>query len=616
MFDAKDNVSEGQGTPSVDPQLKGVGDYSDFTSANQAYRSVDPSNRADQSRVVGAAAYSRDNYAAVKHASTSAYEAVDPKAAKKDAKRAAKQAKKDEKLAAKQAKKNAKKGISSAEPLEGEYGQAYARVAPLDPSKAGAVDAEPQEYGATSQYLQNMQGDAYLASHKAARKKKKRRRVAMIALAVVGVLLLGGAGAAFAYMQSLNASLQEGVDDDLLNSLTVSDSPSNPFYMLLIGVDKSQDREEGGVFDGSWRTDSMILTRIDPQNKKVTMISIHRDTQVTIPGYGQQKINAAYTFGGPAGAVKAVSDLAGVPISHYAEIDFDAFEEVVDQLGGVEVDVPYEINDDRAGGHVDAGQQVLSGEEALILCRSRHTYDKYATDGDRMRAANQRMVLTAIMKKLMASDIGTLTNTVSTLAKYITTDMDVATLVGLAQTMNGMDVSQDLYTAMEPTTSKYVNDTWWEEVDQTAWMEMMRRVDQGLSPTEEDVVDQATGVTVATAGDGGKASSSSSSDSASSDSSSVTFDFSGKTIAVRNGSTIDGAAGDAAGKLTSLDAEIDVGNANNKNFATTLVIYHDDANADGAQVIANTLGQGQVRKNDGSYLTKGDFLVIIGSDCN
>jgi phosphoesterase RecJ-like protein len=59
-----------------------------------------------------------------------------------------------------------------------------------------------------------------------------------------------------------------------------------------------------------------------------------------------------------------------------------------------------------------------------------------------------------------------------------------------------------------------------------------------------------------------------------------------------------------------------LGNANNKNFATTLVIYHDDANADGAQVIANTLGQGQVRKNDGSYLTKGDFLVIIGSDWN
>ena len=66
--------------------------------------------------------------------------------------------------------------------------------------------------------------------------------------------------------------------------------------------------------------------------------------------------------------------MAGVPISHYAEINFDGFEEVVDALGGVEVDVPMEINDDEAGGHVDAGVQTLSGEEALILCPVSYTH--------------------------------------------------------------------------------------------------------------------------------------------------------------------------------------------------------------------------------------------------
>ena len=77
------------------------------------------------------------------------------------------------------------------------------------------------------------------------------------------------------------------------------------------------------------------------------MVSIYRDTMVELPGYGKQKINAAYAFGGPSLAVKTVSKLAGVPIHHYAEIDFNGFEDVVNALGGVEVDVPMAIDDPR-----------------------------------------------------------------------------------------------------------------------------------------------------------------------------------------------------------------------------------------------------------------------------
>ena len=168
--------------------------------------------------------------------------------------------------------------------------------------------------------------------------------------------------------------------------------------MLLIGADKSQDRDESGEY---WRFNtepSMILARVDPKEKEVTLISIPRDTQVDIPGHGTQKINAAYAFGGASLAVDTVSELAGVPISHYAEIDFDGFKAVVDALGGIEVDVPMEINDDMAGGHVDAGLQTLNGEQALILCRSRHNYDDIG-NGDAIRAANQRLVLLPSWKK-------------------------------------------------------------------------------------------------------------------------------------------------------------------------------------------------------------------------
>lgn len=126
--------------------------------------------------------------------------------------------------------------------------------------------------------------------------------------------------------------------------------------------------------------------------------------------------------------------------------------------------------------------------------------------GDRYRAANQRLVLAAIANKVLASDPATMASTVEALSRYVTTDFDVTEIVSLAQNLRGMDMENDLYTAMEPTTSEYINETWYERLDETAWKEMMSRVDQGSPPTEEDEVDQATGTVLASAGDGGSAS--------------------------------------------------------------------------------------------------------------
>lgn len=169
--------------------------------------------------------------------------------------------------------------------------------------------------------------------------------------------------------------------------------------------------------------------------------------------------------------------------------------------GGVEVDVPMEINDDEAGGHVDAGEQTLSGEEALILCRSRHSYDEYG-DGDRYRAANQRLVLGAIAKKILSADPATMANTISALSQYITTDFKVGDIVALATSMQGIDPSKDIYSAMEPTISEYKNDTWYEQLDVAAWNTMMGRVREGLPPTEVDEVDELNGTVLASVGDG------------------------------------------------------------------------------------------------------------------
>ena len=320
---------------------------------------------------------------------------------------------------------------------------------------------------------------------------KKRRKWPFVVLAVVLVLLLAAGGVAFAgvvYMNSLNDKLQNNIDDELKATLSSEAvQPGDPFYCLIMGTDSSEERRESGAYGDTFRSDSMILARIDPRQKTVALVSIERDTYVNIEGYGPNKLNASAAFGGAPLVVSTVSTFAGVPISHYASIDFDGFKDVVDALGGIEVDVPMEIDDADAGGHVDAGLQTLNGEQALILCRARNAYEEAGySGGDFYRAANQRMVIGAIAKKLMESDPATMATSIATLCDYVTTDMSVTDIVSVANSMRGIDTENNIWSAMNPTISAYENGVYIEYSDNEAWRKMMTRVDDGLPPYEDE----------------------------------------------------------------------------------------------------------------------------------
>lgn len=452
------------------------------------------------------------------------------------------------------------------------------------------------------------------------RKRAKRKRIALVAVAVVLVLCLGGAGAAFAYYQTVSNNLHQGIDDDLARTLAAAEAAhpyeGGPFYMLLMGTDGSSDREASAEYAGDqFRSDSMMVTRIDPQGKKVALVSLHRDTLVDMGEYGQQKLNAAHSIGGASYTVETVSKLAGVPITHYAEINFDGFEDVVDALGGVEVDVPMEINDDEAGGHVDAGEQTLSGEEALILCRSRHSYDEYG-DGDRYRAANQRLVLGAIAKKILSADPATMANTISALSQYITTDFKVGDIVALATSMQGIDPSKDIYSAMEPTISEYKNDTWYEQLDVAAWNTMMGRVREGLPPTEVDEVDELNGTVLASVGDGKAAASDSEGVQGVNGTQRQTF---GETrtgiVTIKNGNGINGVGAEALERIKPLGYTADASNANSFSYEETVVVFDTPDQRVYAEELIDALGCGRaVQNTDGEYVYDGDFLILIGSD--
>lgn len=462
-------------------------------------------------------------------------------------------------------------------------------------------DLKRKTSGSADVYSQ-IAGSSYLDSDaiRAVRKKRKRRKILTGVCVSLLVILLVGAGAAFAYVSKLGANISSGLDTALLSALSPTDTPEDPFYMLLMGIDGSIERDESGELDGTYRSDSMMLARIDPKQKKATLLSIPRDSKVQIGSHGVNKINAAHAFGGPALAVETVSKLFGVPISHYAEINFDGFIQVINALGGIEVDVPIEIDDWRAGGHVAAGRQVLDGDRALIFARSRHSYDDYG-DGDIYRSANQRVVLSAVAQKLLSSDALTIAGTIQAISECVLTDMSLDQIIGLAQSFQGMDASTDIYTGTVPTESQYTGGVWYEIIDEDELKKIMKRVDAGLPPSEEDQIDDATGTVIASSGTG-----------------QIGGEYSvdrTSTIRIRNGNGRDGVCAEAEAILESMGyRNFDTGNANNFDYPKTEVVYKDDKNADFAQQMVQALGVGEAKKDDGDYLFDSDFLVIIGDD--
>lgn len=180
----------------------------------------------------------------------------------------------------------------------------------------------------------------------------------------------------------------------------------NRVSILMMGID--QRCEESGPT----HTDSMMVLTIDPVGLSAAVLSLPRDLWVEIPDFGVDRINQAnyygeiyeYPGGGQALAVQTVETLLGVPIDYYVAVNFDAFVEVVDLIGGVDIDVPEAIDDpkypDRCYGYdpfsIEASEQHLDGETALKYARTRATFG-----GDVDRAARQQAVILAVRQKVL-----------------------------------------------------------------------------------------------------------------------------------------------------------------------------------------------------------------------
>ena len=231
-----------------------------------------------------------------------------------------------------------------------------------------------------------------------------------IALTLFGVIVLAVVWGALGYLSFARgiADANDRVPASVTPQLTKQDGllVSQPSTILVLGTDGGTQKGRSG----SRRSDSIVLLRADPGRKKLAYLSIPRDLQVEIPGHGTAKINAAFQWGGPTLALKTVRMLTGVPIDHVVFADFDGLRELVDAVGGIEVDVrkpilankfdcPYKTQaqcEKWRGWRFEKGKQHMDGRRALVYSRIRvNRLDYSETDVARQRRQQQVLAATA-----------------------------------------------------------------------------------------------------------------------------------------------------------------------------------------------------------------------------
>lgn len=229
--------------------------------------------------------------------------------------------------------------------------------------------------------------------------------------------------------------------------------PDHPIYILALASDQGAPRYKRGGNIKEGRSDSIHIIAINPKTRSGSIVGIPRDTFVSMDGF-TGKINGAMAAGGPDKMVKIVEDLSGVKFDYYVITSFDGFEDAVNEIGGIVVDVPYDMRDGFSNAFFKKGQQVLGGYQALAFARNRHS----TPNGDFSRSENQGLVMLGAMRRARAEAFknpGVLLKYLRIFFKYVATDIPVDEALQLAilstqvQTQDMTNIVVDGYSAME-----------------------------------------------------------------------------------------------------------------------------------------------------------------------
>ncbi len=366
-----------------------------------------------------------------------------------------------------------------------------------------------------------------------------------------------------------------------------------PINVLLLGTDERPD--EGGPL----RTDTMILLSLDPAGQSIGMLSLPRDLWVPIPGQGvTTKINTAYTIGelnnypggGPQLAKDTVSSFIGHPVDYFVRVNFDGFREIIDLIGGIDINVPYTIHDEEYPTedygvetfHLDAGLQHLDGATALKYARTRHGDDDYSRSRrqqDIIRAVANKVLDAGMIPQLLAKAPQLLVTTQNT----IQTDIPIPAGIELAKLVNGSSVREVRQLVLD---SRYGEETYSAE---GAWILMPDRA-KVRSALVQFFTPSGSGVAVA----GSQA----------------------LRVEVLNGTSQEGVAAATAAILKAQGWDVvAVGDADRKDYVQTIVINYAAPPASVQKISSDLSLEPNLATLDGlNTQARVDLRVVVGSD--
>ena len=249
-----------------------------------------------------------------------------------------------------------------------------------------------------------------------------------------------------------------GAGSDLLN-------------ILLIGQDAREGEEHA-------RSDSMILCTYNKTTRQLTMTSVLRDLYVPIPGHGSNRINAAYTYGGASLLQETISQNFNVVIDGCMEVDFSHFSNIIDSLGGVEIELRQDeaqVINQQTGSSLAEGINLLNGTQALVYSRIR----SLDVDGDFSRTSRQRKVINALADSLRGTGIREMTPVISKILPMVTTDLSRGQLllyaVGILPHLSNMDILSQSIPAEGTFTDKTIDGMAVLEADMEAQRQHLRK---------------------------------------------------------------------------------------------------------------------------------------------
>lgn len=310
---------------------------------------------------------------------------------------------------------------------------------------------------------------------------KMKKREPLKTLLIVGIIILSIVGLVYLYflqtykqvdyVEIPNTDEDLGITEETEEKINIFENNKSIISIALFGVDKRSDEERG-------RSDAIMILTIDPVNNNIKLSSLMRDTKVSIKGHDKNKLGHAYSYGGPELALHTINDNFRLNIRHFASINYGGLVNIIDSLGGVNVNIKKDeldmvnkyINDTAYVEGLEntplskSGYQLVNGVQAVGYSRIRKV-----GDGDYERTQRQRVVLSAIIRKLTDLSVLELPSVIKELAPYVETNISASYMLKLGSSILNAgisDIRQSRFPSDENSYGETKNGIWYLMFDE------------------------------------------------------------------------------------------------------------------------------------------------------